>query len=61
MEIKSICVVGGGRMGRQIALNAAIYGFEASVYDLSEKVCADIQAWADDYMAGRVQKGRMTQ
>ena len=61
MEIKSVCVVGGGRMGRQIALNAAIYGFEAYVYDLSEKVCADIQAWADDYMAGRVKKGRMTQ
>lgn len=28
MEIKSVCVIGGGRMGRQIALNAAIYGFE---------------------------------
>ena len=44
MEIKSICVIGGGRMGRQIALNAAIYGFKASVYDLSEKVCDDIKA-----------------
>ena len=60
MEIKSICVIGGGRMGRQIALNAAIYGFKASVYDLSEKVCDDIKAWAEDYLDGRVKKGRMT-
>ena len=60
MEIKSICVIGGGRMGRQIALNAAIYGFKASVYDLSKKVCDDIKAWAEDYLDGRVKKGRMT-
>ena len=61
MGIKSVCVIGGGRMGRQIALNAAIYGFKASVYDLSEKVCDDVKAWAADYMAGRVKKGRLTQ
>ena len=61
MEIKSICLIGGGRMGRQIALNAAIYGFKASVYDLSEKVCEDVKVWADEYLAGRVKKGRMTQ
>ena len=61
MEIKSICLIGGGRMGRQIALNAAIYGFKASVYDLSEAVCEDVKIWADEYLAGRVKKGRMTQ
>ena len=61
MEIKSICLIGGGRMGRQIALNAAIYGFKASVYDLSEAVCEDVKVWADEYLAGRVKKGRMTQ
>ena len=61
MEIKSICVVGGGRMGRQIALNSAIYGFKATVYDLSEAVCADVTAWAEDYLAGRIAKGRMTE
>lgn len=61
MEINSICVVGGGRMGRQIALNAAIYGYSAAVYDLSAEVLDSVRAWADEYLAGRVAKGRMTQ
>ena len=61
MEIKSICVIGGGRMGRQIALDAAIHGFGAVVYDLKEEVCADVRAWAEDYLAGRIAKGRMTE
>lgn len=42
MEIKSICVIGGGRMGRQIALNSAIYGFKSVVYDLKQEVCEDV-------------------
>ena len=33
MEIKKVCVVGGGQMGRQIALCAAIYGYRVTVYD----------------------------
>jgi len=61
MEIKKICVAGGGRMGRQIAMCAAIYGVEATVYDLFEEVLADVEQWADEYLAGRVAKGRMTQ
>ena len=61
MEIKNICVVGGGRMGRQIALNAAIYGYGASVYDLAPAVCEDVVKWADEYLAGRIAKGRLTE
>lgn len=61
MEIKSICVIGGGRMGRQIALNAAIYGFKAVVYDLKQEVCDDIKTWAEEYLAGRIAKGRLTE
>jgi len=61
MEIKSICVIGGGRMGRQIALHAAIWGFKAVVNDLSEEVCADVEKWAEEYLAGRITKGRMTE
>jgi len=60
MEIKSCCVIGGGRMGRQIALNSAIYGFKAVLYDLSEAVCADAEKWAEEYLAERIAKGRMT-
>lgn len=61
MEIKKICVVGGGRMGRQIALNAAIYGYGASVYDIAPAVCEDVAKWADKYLAGRIAKGRLTE
>ena len=61
MEIKSCCVIGGGRMGRQIALNAAIYGFSSVVYDLSAAVCEDVFQWSEEYLAGRITKGRMTE
>jgi len=61
MEIKSIAVIGGGRMGRQIAMDAAIHGFPAVVYDLKEEVCADVESWAQEYLAGRIAKGRMTE
>ncbi len=61
MKIEKICVAGGGRMGRQIAMCAAIYGVEATVYDLMPEVLADVEKWADEYLAGRVAKGRLTQ
>lgn len=61
MEIKKICVVGGGLMGRQIALCAAIHGFDATVYDLKPEVLDAVAAWHKDYMAGRIAKGRMTE
>ena len=61
MEIKKICVVGGGLMGRQIALCASIYGFEATVYDLKPEVLDAVQQWEDEYLAGRIAKGRMTE
>jgi 3-hydroxyacyl-CoA dehydrogenase len=33
MNIKKVAIVGGGTMGRQIALNAAISGFDTTVND----------------------------
>lgn len=61
MEIKKIAVIGGGLMGRQIALCASIKGFDATVYDLNQKVLDAVQAWEDEYLAGRIAKGRMTE
>lgn len=60
MEIKKVCVVGGGQMGRQIALCAAIYGYEVAVYDSFPGVPEKVEAWKEEYLAGRIQKGRMT-
>ena len=61
MEIKKICVVGGGLMGRQIALCAAIHGFEATVYARRQEGRDAVIEWHKDYMAGRIAKGRMTE
>jgi 3-hydroxybutyryl-CoA dehydrogenase len=35
-EIRKICVVGAGQMGGQIALQAALHGFEVTLQDLSK-------------------------
>ena len=61
MEIKKICVVGGGQMGRQIALNAAINGYQVKVYDKVPAVCDAVETWEEEYLAGRIAKGRMTE
>ncbi len=60
-EIKKIAVIGGGLMGRQIGLNACVYGLEARVYDLAPQVCEAVKTWKDEYLAGRIKKGRMTE
>lgn len=61
MEIKKVCVVGGGQMGRQIALCSAIHGYDVSVYDSFPGVPEKVRAWADEYLAGRITKGKMTE
>ncbi len=59
-KIRNICVIGAGRMGRQIALCAAIYGYGAAVYDFNGAVLDDMRAWEEEYLAGRIAKKRMT-
>ena len=61
MEIKKIAVIGGGLMGRQIALCASIHGVDATLYDLKPEVLEAVDKWEKEYMAGRIAKGRMTQ
>ena len=61
MQIKKVCVIGGGLMGRQIALNTAIYPFEVTVFDANPAVLEDLAKWEDSYLAGRIAKGRMTE
>lgn len=58
--IKTVAVVGAGRMGRQIAMNTSIYGYEVYVTDPADSVLADVENWISEYLAGRVVKGRMT-
>lgn len=61
MQIKKVCVIGGGLMGRQIALNTAIYPYEVTIFDVNAAVREDVAAWEDTYLAGRIAKGRMSE
>ncbi|MDD6159705.1 MAG: 3-hydroxyacyl-CoA dehydrogenase family protein [Oscillospiraceae bacterium] len=61
MDIKKVCVVGGGLMGRQIALCAAINGYDVAVYDSFPGVPEKVAAWEEEYLAGRIAKGKMTE
>ena len=53
MNIQKVCVIGGGLMGRQIALNTAIYPYQVTVFDSNPAVQEDIAKWEDtiDYCA----------
>ena len=59
--MKKCTVIGGGAMGRQIALNTAIHGYEVVVCESFPAARESLEVWKEDYLAGRVEKGRMTQ
>ena len=61
MEIKTVAVIGGGLMGRQIALNTAIYPYEVYLVDNNPAVLEAVRQWEEEYLAGRIAKGRMTE
>ena len=60
-EIKKISVIGGGQMGKQIALHAAIHGYSVRITDSFPAVCEGLLPWAEKYLAERVAKGKMTE
>ena len=53
-------VIGGGAMGRQIALNTAIHGYDVIVCESFAPARESLEAWKEEYLAGRIAKGRMT-
>ncbi|MEL7647966.1 MAG: 3-hydroxyacyl-CoA dehydrogenase family protein [Sedimentibacter sp.] len=59
--IKKVTVVGGGVMGKQIALNCAINGMETNLVDNVEAALEKVGEWSKEYLSGRVAKGKMTQ
>lgn len=61
MPIQNVCVIGSGLMGRQIALNTAIYPYNVTIFDADAAVLEDLEVWKDNYLAGRIAKGRMTE
>ena len=60
-DIKTIAVVGAGNMGRQIAMAAALAGYDVFCTDLSEDMLGKAKSFAKTYLSGRVAKERLTQ
>ena len=48
-------------MGRQIALQTAIHGYEVTVCESFAPARESMEAWKEEYLAGRIAKGRMTE
>jgi 3-hydroxybutyryl-CoA dehydrogenase len=59
-DIKKVCVVGAGNMGHQISLLCAIHGYKTTCTDVIPEVLKKAEKFADTYLPGRVEKGKMT-
>ena len=59
-EIQTVCVIGAGLMGKQIALNAAQYGYRAILTDSFPEAISKAEGWAGEYLEGRIVKGKLT-
>lgn len=59
-KINSICVVGAGNMGHQIAILAALAGFKTNCTDRDPDVLARAKTFASGYLSDRVKKGKLS-
>ena len=60
MEIKNIAVIGAGNMGHQIAMCAALAGFQVHCTDTNSDILNKAMQFADNYLKERVIKGKLT-
>ena len=60
MEINKIAVIGAGNMGHQIALCAALSGFQVHCTDTNPDILNKAIHFADNYLKERVNKGKLT-
>ncbi len=60
-DVKNIAVVGAGNMGHQISLLCAIHGYKTTCTDINPEILKKAEAFADSYLPGRVEKGRLTE
>ncbi|SDP71763.1 3-hydroxyacyl-CoA dehydrogenase family protein [Desulforhopalus singaporensis] len=59
-DIKTITVIGAGNMGHQISLQCALKGFTTICTDISEDLLKKADDFVDSYLAGRVEKGKLS-
>ena len=59
-DVKTICVVGAGNMGHQIALGCALAGFKVACTDISQEMLDKAEGFARSYLPERVAKGKLS-
>ena len=59
-DIRNIAVIGAGNMGHQIAMLCAIQGYKTVCTDINAEILKKAENFADTYLAGRVEKERLT-
>ncbi len=60
-DVKSICVVGSGIMGSQIAMQCALHGYNVMLHDLTEELLSKAMESNRGRLKRRVDKAKMTQ
>jgi 3-hydroxybutyryl-CoA dehydrogenase len=61
MEINKIAVIGAGNMGHQIAMCAALSGFQVKCTDTNSGILNKAIDFADNYLQERVKKGKLSE
>lgn len=61
MEINKIAVIGAGNMGHQIAICAALSGFQVRCTDTNSDILNKAIQFADNYLKERVNKDKLTE
>jgi 3-hydroxybutyryl-CoA dehydrogenase len=59
--MNKIAVIGAGNMGHQIAICAALSGFQVSCIDTNPEILNKAIAFADNYLEERVIKGKLSE
>ena len=57
--IEKICVLGAGNMGHQIALSAALAGYQVKCMDVDTKALDKARNFVEKYLPERVAKGKL--
>jgi 3-hydroxybutyryl-CoA dehydrogenase len=61
MKIQKIAVIGAGNMGHQIAICAALSGFQVNCIDTNPDILNKAIAFADNYLKERILKGKISE
>lgn len=48
-DIRKVCVIGAGLMGKQIALNTALHDFNVALYDSFPNALEKAGIWKSDF------------